>query len=230
MCQTQKYQPLKNAIFCQIQAAAAKSLQSCLTLCDLIDGSPPGFAIPGILQARTLEWVTISFSNAWMWSCSVVSDCSQPHGLHPTRLRPPWDFPGKSTGVGCHCLLWQLCAWNWKPLNQQVPGSHSEAVPTGEAGGRPQRCMLSGYLEKCSEPRASGHFRAASLGSQVAHCLWLIASLNNHTVPCWGLCFSWVYPLLSTDSPRASAFKSINAPKVVFFFLFFSLFVLFIYL
>ena len=48
----------------QWSAAAAKSLQSCLTLCDLIDGSPPGFAIPGILQARTLEWVTISFSNA----------------------------------------------------------------------------------------------------------------------------------------------------------------------
>ena len=55
-------------------AAAAKSLQSCLTLWDPIDGSPPGFPVPGILQARTLEWVAISFSNAWKWSCSVVSD------------------------------------------------------------------------------------------------------------------------------------------------------------
>ena len=45
-------------------AAAAKSLQSCLTLCDPVDGSPPGSSIPGILQARTLEWVAISFSNA----------------------------------------------------------------------------------------------------------------------------------------------------------------------
>ena len=45
-------------------AAAAKSLQSCPTLCDPIDGSPPGSAVPGILQARTLEWVAISFSNA----------------------------------------------------------------------------------------------------------------------------------------------------------------------
>ena len=45
-------------------AAAAKLLQSCLTLCDPIDGSPPGSPIPGILQARTLEWVAISFSNA----------------------------------------------------------------------------------------------------------------------------------------------------------------------
>ena len=44
--------------------AAAKSLQSCLTLCDPIDGSPPGSPVPGILQARTLEWVAISFSNA----------------------------------------------------------------------------------------------------------------------------------------------------------------------
>ena len=46
---------------------AAKSLQSCLTLCDPIDGSPSGSPIPGILQARTLEWVAISFSNAWKW-------------------------------------------------------------------------------------------------------------------------------------------------------------------
>ena len=48
-------------------AAAAKLLQSCPTLCNPIDGSPPGSPIPGILQARTLEWVTISFSNAWKW-------------------------------------------------------------------------------------------------------------------------------------------------------------------
>ena len=57
-------------------AAAAKSLQSCPTLCDPRDGSPPGFPVPGILQARTLEWVAISFSNAWKWkwSHSVVSN------------------------------------------------------------------------------------------------------------------------------------------------------------
>ena len=51
---------------CQ-QTAAAKSLQSCPILCDPIDGSPPGSPIPGILQARTLEWVAISCSNAWKW-------------------------------------------------------------------------------------------------------------------------------------------------------------------
>ena len=54
-------------------AAAAMSLQSCPTLCDPIDGSPPGFPIPGILQARTLEWVAISFSNACKWKVKVKS-------------------------------------------------------------------------------------------------------------------------------------------------------------
>ena len=54
-------------------AAAAKSLQLCPTLCDPIDGSPPGSTIAGILQARTLEWVAISFSNAWEWKVKVKS-------------------------------------------------------------------------------------------------------------------------------------------------------------
>ena len=54
-------------------AAAAKSLQSCPTLCDPIDGSPPGSPVPGILQARTLEWVAISFSNGWKWKVKVKS-------------------------------------------------------------------------------------------------------------------------------------------------------------
>ena len=92
-----------------ICAAAAKSLQSCPTLCDPIDGSPPGSPVPGVLQARTLEWVAISSlmheSEKWKWSCLVVSDSSRPHGLQPTRLLHPCDFPGKGTGVGCRCLL-----------------------------------------------------------------------------------------------------------------------------
>ena len=54
-------------------AAAAKSLQLCPTLCDPRDGSPPGSPIPEILQARTLEWVAISFSNAWKWKVKVKS-------------------------------------------------------------------------------------------------------------------------------------------------------------
>ena len=54
-------------------AAAAKSLQSCPTLCSPIDGSPPGSPVPGILQARTLEWAAISFSSAWEWKVKVKS-------------------------------------------------------------------------------------------------------------------------------------------------------------
>ena len=60
-------------------AAATKLLQSCPTLCDPIDGSPPGSPVPRILQARTLEWVAISFSNAWKWKVKVKS-------LSPVRL------------------------------------------------------------------------------------------------------------------------------------------------
>ena len=91
-------------------AAAAKSLQSCPALCNPIDSSPPGSPVPGILQARTLEWglpfpSPMHESEKWKWSHSVTSDPQRPHGLQPTKLLHPWDFPGKSTGVGCHCLL-----------------------------------------------------------------------------------------------------------------------------
>ena len=90
----------------------AKSLQLCPTLWDPINGSPPGSPVPGILQAR--NWSGLPFpspmheSEKWKWSCSVMSDSQRPHGLQLTRLLHPWDFPGKSTGVGCHCLLWTL--------------------------------------------------------------------------------------------------------------------------
>ena len=87
----------------KLSTATAKSLQSCPTLCDPIDGSPPGSPIPGILQARILEWVAISFSNAWKWkvksesevaqSCPTLSDpmdCSPPgssvHGIFQARV------------------------------------------------------------------------------------------------------------------------------------------------
>jgi len=108
-----------------VAIAIAKSLQSCPTLCDPIDGSSPGFPVPGILHARTLKWVAISFSNVWKWSRSVVSDPQRPHGLQPSRLLHPWNFPGKSTGVGYHCLLLvttvtasleacDISAWKWE--------------------------------------------------------------------------------------------------------------------
>ena len=101
-----------------VPAAAAKSLRSCPTLCNPINGSPPGSAVPGILQARTLEWVAVSFSNAWKWKVKVKS-------LSRVRLlATPWTaayqappsmgFPGKNTAVGCHCLLSapKYCVWS----------------------------------------------------------------------------------------------------------------------
>ena len=94
-------------------------LLSCFSrvrLRDLIEGSPPGSTVPGILQARTLVWVAISLSNAWKWKVKVkllscvrllVSPWTAAH-----QAPPSMDFPGKSTGVGCHCLLRAVC---WSP-------------------------------------------------------------------------------------------------------------------
>ena len=81
----------------QSSPATAKSLQSFPTLCDPIDGGPPGSPVPGILQARTLEWVAIFFSKAWKWKVKVKS--LSPVRLFinpwkPTRLLRPWGFPG----------------------------------------------------------------------------------------------------------------------------------------
>ena len=90
-------------------AAAAKSLQSHLTLCNPIDGSPPGSPIPGILQARTLEWVAISFSSAWKWkvkgkSLSRVWLLATP--LTAAYQAPPsMGFSRQEYWSGCHYLL-----------------------------------------------------------------------------------------------------------------------------
>ena len=89
-----------------LYAAAAKSLQSYPTLCDPIDSSPPGSPVPGILQARILEWVAI-----FLPQCMKVKSESEVAQSCPTpwtaayQAPPSMGFPGKSTGVGCHCLL-----------------------------------------------------------------------------------------------------------------------------
>ena len=113
--------------------AAAKSLQSCPTLCNPVDGSPPGSPVPGILQARTLEWVAISFSNAWKWKVKVKSvsrvrlsdpmDCSLPscsiHGIFQARVLE-W-------GAIAFSILFaggsQICLKGQEPITQMVfPG------------------------------------------------------------------------------------------------------------
>ena len=74
-------------------------------------------APPSLGFSRQEHWSGLPFpspvheSETWKWSRSVMSDSSQPHGLQPTRLLHPWDFPGKSTGVGCHCLLPSTPEW-----------------------------------------------------------------------------------------------------------------------
>ena len=97
-------------------AAAAKSLQSCPTLCDPRDGSPPGSAVPGILHARTLEWVAISFSNAWKWKVKVksLSKC-------PTLCDPmDYSLPGSSVhGIfQARVLEWVAIAFSEMKLKE----------------------------------------------------------------------------------------------------------------
>ena len=91
-------------------AAAAKSLQSCPTLCDPRDSSLPGSPVPGILQARTLEWVVISFSNAWKWkvkvkSLSRVQPSATPsvHGIFQARVLE-WGAIAFSENLSRLCL------------------------------------------------------------------------------------------------------------------------------
>ena len=92
-----------------------------------MDCSLPGSPIPGILQARTLEWVALSFSNAWKWKVKVMSFSHvrllATPGLQPTKLLHPWDFPGKSTGVGCHCFLWKYYATKLYLRNLEKEGA-----------------------------------------------------------------------------------------------------------
>ena len=106
-------------------ATAAKSLQSCLTLCDPIDGSPPGSPVPGILQARTLEWVAISFSTAWKWKVKSESEVSQSCPI----LRFPMDcsLPGSSVpGIfQARVLEWGAIAFSGSLCNVVVNPENS---------------------------------------------------------------------------------------------------------
>ena len=105
-----------------LAAAAAKSVQSCPTLCDPIDGSPPGSPIPGILQARTLEWVAISFSKV---SRLVVSNSLRPHGLQHTGLSCP------SSTHGAYSNSWPSSLWCHSIISFSIVpfSSHLQSFP-----------------------------------------------------------------------------------------------------
>ena len=97
----------------------AKSLQSCPTLWDLIDGSPPGCAVPGILQARTLEWAAISFSNAWEWKVKVKSlsrvQLSATPWTAASQAPPSMGFSRQEywSGVPLPSTTCQIFLWNY---------------------------------------------------------------------------------------------------------------------
>ena len=112
---------MENAPVASLAAAAAKSLQSCLTLCDPIDGSPLGSSVPGILQARILEWVAISFSNAWKWKVKVKS-LSWAWLLATLQ---PVAYRGGGTSIWCHVLFPSLAyhdLWNVSPSHYLLDG------------------------------------------------------------------------------------------------------------
>ena len=115
--------------------AAAKSLQSCPTLRNPIDSSPLGSPIPGILQARTLEWVAISFSNAWKWKVKVKSlnrvwlsdpmDCSLPgssiHGIFQARVLEWVTIAFSMLLLLSRFSCVQFCATPWTAAHQATP-------------------------------------------------------------------------------------------------------------
>ena len=126
-------------------AAAAKSLQSCPTLCDPIDGSPPGSPVPGILQARTLEWVAISFSNVEYYSAP------KDHGFLVPGAGPALSAPPQGQGSPS------------APPSEAEPGArrvscsalHPSPAPTAE--GRAEK--TPGHL--LPESRAPGHYQSS---------------------------------------------------------------------
>ena len=123
-------------------AAAAKSLQSCPTLCNPIDSSPPGPAIPGILQARTLEWVAISSSNAWKWKVKVKSlsrvwllaiPWTAPH-----QAPPSMGFSRQEETLKNLPAMWetQVKSLGWKDPLEKRMAIHSRFLPKEFHGQR----------------------------------------------------------------------------------------------
>ena len=108
-------------------AAVANSLQSCPTLCNSIDGGPPGSPVPGILQARTLEWVAISFHNAWKWKVKVkLLSHIQLFATAWTaafQVPPSMGFSRQEywSGVLLPCLMLDINLFNYPRSHSQLP-------------------------------------------------------------------------------------------------------------
>ena len=102
-------------------------------------------APPSLGFSRQEHWSGLPFpspkhkSEKWKWSRSVVSDSSRPHGLQPTRLLSPWDFPGKSTGVGCHCVLRKAL---WAPIHSIVWDLFLQLGFPGDSDNKESACNV----------------------------------------------------------------------------------------
>ena len=127
----------KNKFCSNVVAAAAKSLQSCPTLCDPINSSPPGSTVPGILQARTLEWVAISFSSAWRWRSSYSTAAAAKSLQSCPTLCDPIDSspPGSPVPeiLQARTLEWVAIsfsnAWKWKVKGKSLSRVRLFATP-----------------------------------------------------------------------------------------------------
>ena len=138
-------------LVCYRAAAAAKSHQSCPTLCDPIDSSPPGSPVPGLLQARTLEWVAISFSNAWKWKVKVKS-------LSVWLFKTPWTAAYQAPpSMG----FFQARGLEWVPLpSLMLQGSFLVFLLFPLQPDLPGRISCSIF----SSPRSLGSFGGLCLG------------------------------------------------------------------
>ena len=228
---TVKLSILPQAIY-RFTAATAKLLQSGTTLCNPIDGSPRGTLSLGF--SRQEHWSGVPLpspvheSEKWKWSGSVVSDSSRPHGLQPSRLLHSWDFPGKSTGVGWHCLLLaqfifpdftrvranslQSCSTlcnpkDYNPLGSSVCGLLQErilewiAILSSKGSSWPRDQAHISYVS-CI---AGGFFTAESLGK-----------FFLSTAPAYSLGLSYaLLPLLLLLSGFCSSFCLESSPLII---------------
>ena len=132
--------------------------------------------------SRQEHWSGLPFpspmhnSEKWKGSRSVVSDSSQPHGLQPTRLLRPWDFPGKSTGVGCHCLLCRMCSrWPNTSTKDSIYIPNSPVVVAVQSLSRVQLFVIP-WAVACQ----------ASLSSPSPGVCWFMSieslMLSNHLI------------------------------------------------
>ena len=134
--------------------------------------------------SRQEHWSGLPFpspmheSEKWKWSRSVVSDSSQPHGLQPTRLLRPWDFPGKSTGMGCQSLLQGIFLTEELNLSRRRQWQCTPVLLPGKSHGR--RSLVSYSLWGCEESdtteRLHFHFSLSCLregNGNLLQCSWL---------------------------------------------------------